>query len=88
VLMVRHRRRREHTIAVWSVRLAADLRRAVLEEGLRRVEDFAKRHNFAELLWPGSEADFLNVNTPADFTAASRRLARSRSAPARSRSRQ
>src|SRR3990167_2967363 len=31
VLMVRHGRRREHTIAVWSVRLAADLRRAVLE---------------------------------------------------------
>ena len=38
VLMVRHGRRREHTLAVWSVKLAADLRRAILEEGMRRVE--------------------------------------------------
>ena len=29
VLMVRHGRRLEHTLAVWSVKLAADLRRAV-----------------------------------------------------------
>ena len=54
VLMVRHGRRREHTIAVWSVKLAADLRRAILEEGMRRVEDFAQRYVFAELVWPGN----------------------------------
>jgi molybdopterin-guanine dinucleotide biosynthesis protein A len=76
VLMVRHGRRREHTLAVWSVKLAADLRHAVLEEGLRRVEDFAKRHHVAELVWPGRVAPFLNVNTPADLRKAARRLAR------------
>ena len=43
VLMVRHGRRLEHTLAVWSVKLAADLRRAVLDEGVRRVEEFARR---------------------------------------------
>lgn len=78
VLMVRHGRRREHTVAVWSVKLAADLRRAVLEEGLRRVEDFAKRHRFAELVWPGGGASFLNVNTPADLGKAKARLAAAR----------
>ena len=82
VLMVRHGGRREHTLAVWSVRLAADLRRAILEEGMRRVEEFACRHAFAELVWPGGAAPFLNVNTPADLSAAARRLG-----PARRRSR-
>ena len=72
VLMVRHGKRREHTIAVWSVKLAADLRRAVLEEGVRRVDEFAQRYNFAELVWPGGAAPFLNVNTPAEFARAKR----------------
>jgi molybdenum cofactor guanylyltransferase len=77
VLMVRHGRRREHTIAVWSVKLAADLRRAVLEEGVRRVDEFARRYRFAELVWPGGAGPFLNVNTPAEFSLATRRLASS-----------
>jgi len=72
VLMVRHGRRREHTIAVWSVKLAADLRRAVLEEGVRRVDEFARRYRFAELAWPGGAGPFLNVNTPAEFAKATR----------------
>jgi len=77
VLMVRHGKRREHTIAVWSVKLAADLRRAVLEEGVRRVDEFALRYNFAELVWPGGAAPFLNVNTPAEFARAKRLAASS-----------
>src|SRR5262245_25672380 len=82
VLMVRHGRRREHALAVWSVNLADDLRRAILEEGLRRVEAFAERHRVAALAWPGGGAPLMNVNTPADLSAASRRLS-----PARPRSR-
>jgi molybdopterin-guanine dinucleotide biosynthesis protein A len=77
VLMVRHGKRREHTIAVWSVKLAADLRRAVLEEGVRRVDEFAGRYSFAELVWPGGAAPFLNVNTPAEFARATRLAASS-----------
>ncbi|MBV8411367.1 MAG: molybdenum cofactor guanylyltransferase [Alphaproteobacteria bacterium] len=75
VLMVRHRRRREHSLGIWSVKLAPDLRRAVLEEGMRRVEAFAERYRLAELSWPGDAAPFLNVNTPAELGEASRRLA-------------
>ena len=86
VLMVRHGRRREHTLAVWSVKLAADLRRAVLEQGVRRVDAFASRYVLAELAWPGGAAPFLNVNTPADLTRAALRL-KSRPAAARPRSR-
>lgn len=79
VLMVRHGQRREHSLAIWSVKLAVDLRRALLEEGVRRVEAFARRYAFEELVWPGSAAPFLNVNTPDELSEAMRRLERVRS---------
>ena len=72
----------EHALAIWSVKLAGDLRHAILEEGLRRVEGFARRHTYAELAWPGDPAPFMNINTPEELRAAEARLA-----PARSRSR-
>ncbi len=87
VLIVRHGHRREHTLGVWSVTLAAELRRALLAEGVRRVEEFARRHRFAELVWPGSAASFLNVNTPEDLRRAERQVMRDRQARARSHSR-
>jgi molybdopterin-guanine dinucleotide biosynthesis protein A len=71
--------RDEHALALWSVKLAADLRHAILEEGLRRVEGFARRHNYAELVWPGDTAAFVNINTPDELSAAEARLARARS---------
>ncbi|HEY6981944.1 molybdenum cofactor guanylyltransferase [Reyranella sp.] len=87
VLMVRHGRRREHALGVWSVTLVADLRRAVLKEGIRRAEDFARRHDFAELAWPDDDRSFLNVNTPEDLRLAERQVALDRQRRARSRSR-
>jgi molybdopterin-guanine dinucleotide biosynthesis protein A len=74
ILMVRHGRRREHTLAIWSVNLAADLRHAVMAEGVRRVEEFAGRHRLAELAWTGGAEAFLNVNTPEALDAAERQL--------------
>src|SRR5262245_26684478 len=85
VLLVRHGRRREHTLAVWSVKLAEDLRRAVVDEGTRRVDQCAQRHRSAELVWPGGGAAFLNVNTPDELRHAASRLARGRLAPVRPR---
>ena len=78
VLMVRQGNRLEHTLAVWSVKLAADLRQAVLVEGMRRVEEFARRHRLAELAWPGDGASFANINTPEELSAAEARLAGAR----------
>jgi molybdopterin-guanine dinucleotide biosynthesis protein A len=76
ILMVRHGRRREHALAVWSVKLVDDLRQALLEEGMRRVTDFAQRHHFAELVWPRGTGAFLNVNTPDELRAAEARLSK------------
>jgi molybdenum cofactor guanylyltransferase len=71
--------RREHAVGVWSVKLRDDLRRAILKEGVRRVEEFAGRHNHAELRWPGGNAPFANINTPDELTAAEARLVQVRS---------
>src|SRR5471032_2464473 len=71
--------RREHAVGVWSVKLVDDLRRAILKEGVRRVEEFAGRHHHAELTWPGGTAPLANINTPDDLRAAEARLARVRS---------
>jgi molybdopterin-guanine dinucleotide biosynthesis protein A len=78
VLMVRSRGQLHPAIALWSTELLGDLRRAVLDEGIRKVEDFARRHVNAELVWHGRGADpFFNVNTPADLARAERRFAAS-----------
>jgi molybdenum cofactor guanylyltransferase len=71
--------RGEHALGIWSVKLAGDLRQAILKEGTRRVEGFARRHTHSELTWPGDKAAFVNINTPEDLSAAEARLARARS---------
>jgi molybdopterin-guanine dinucleotide biosynthesis protein A len=71
--------RGEHALGVWSVTLAADLRQAILKEGMRRVEEFARRHTYADLAWPGDRSVFDNINTPEELAAAEDRLARARS---------
>src|SRR5437899_245628 len=69
----------ERALGIWSVKLAGDLRRAILKEGMRRVEEFARRHVYAELAWPGDRGAFVNINTPEELKAAEARLARARS---------
>jgi len=68
--------RGEHALGAWSVTLAADLRQAILKEGMRRVEEFARRHTYADLAWPGDRSVFDNINTPEELAAAEDRLAR------------
>jgi molybdopterin-guanine dinucleotide biosynthesis protein A len=70
--------RGEHALGIWSVKLAKDLRHAILKEGMRRVEGFARRHAYAELDWPGDKSVFDNINTPEELAAAEARLARAR----------
>jgi len=79
--------RGEHALAVWSVKLVEDLRHAILKEGMRRVEEFARRHAYAELAWPGGKAAFVNINTPEELRLAEARLARDPPPRVRSRSR-
>ena len=60
--------------ALWPVDLVADLR-AALEQGVRKVEDFARRYPLAVAEFPVAPFDpFLNVNRPDDLTEAERLL--------------
>ena len=62
-------------VALWSVALREDLRRALVVEGIRKVGAFAARHPVAGVTWPTQPIDpFFNVNTPGDLAAAERAL--------------
>lgn len=65
--------RRHHVIALWPVRIAAPLRRALVDEDLRKVERFVARWAVAEVAWTTAPSDpFFNVNTPEDLAEAER----------------
>jgi molybdenum cofactor guanylyltransferase len=67
---------RHPVVGLWPLSLRADLRRALVEEGLRKIEVWTARHGIAIAEWPTAPLDpFFNVNTPED-AAAAERLAR------------
>lgn len=59
---------RSHPVfALWPVALRDDLRRAMVEEGLRKLGAFAERYPLVRVEWPTLPCDpFFNVNTPED----------------------
>ncbi len=64
---------RHPVVALWPVGLREDLRRALTEEGLRKIEIWTARHGVALADWPPTPVDpFFNVNTPEDAAAADR----------------
>jgi len=64
---------RHPVVALWPVALRDDLRKALVEEGLRKIEAFTARHGVAVAEWPALPFDpFFNVNTPEDAAEAQR----------------
>ena len=65
--------RPHHVVALWSVALRHDLRRAVSVDDVRQVRRFVERHGAAYADWPVDPYDpFTNVNTPDDLREAER----------------
>ncbi|HMN72428.1 MAG TPA: molybdenum cofactor guanylyltransferase MobA [Rhodoblastus sp.] len=63
--------RRHHVIALWSVAMEAELRRALVEDGLRKAETFVTRQAPAVAEWQDQPRDpFFNVNWPEDLARA------------------
>jgi molybdopterin-guanine dinucleotide biosynthesis protein A len=62
---------RHPVVGLWPVALCHDLRRAIVEEGTRKIEMFTARHGVAFADWPVEPFDpFFNVNTPEDLARA------------------
>ena len=63
-----------HPVAgLWPVALRHDLRNALVEEKLHKIETWTARHGVAIADWPDKPVDpFFNVNTPADAAEAER----------------
>ena len=58
---------RHPVVGLWPVALRADLRRALVEEDLRKIEIWTARHGVAVAEWPVDPIDpFFNVNAPQD----------------------
>ena len=62
---------RHPVVGLWPVALRDDLRRALVGEGLHKIELWTARHGVALADWPGTPVDpFFNVNTPKDAAQA------------------
>jgi molybdopterin-guanine dinucleotide biosynthesis protein A len=62
---------RHPVVGLWPVALRGDLRQALLEENLRKIEIWTSRHGVALAEWTDAPVDpFFNVNTPEDAARA------------------
>ena len=63
---------RHHPVfGLWPVGLREDLRHALVEEGIRKVDLWTVRHTLAVASFPASVVDpFFNINRPEDVVAA------------------
>lgn len=68
---------RAHPVfGLWPVALRGGLRRALTEEGIRKVDIWTARHGVAEVAFPVGRVDpFFNVNRPEDLARAEAFLA-------------
>jgi molybdenum cofactor guanylyltransferase len=63
-------------IGLWPVRLREDLRRAVADETIRKVDVWTARHRLTIVPFPSEPLDpFFNANRPEDLTTAAALLA-------------
>jgi molybdenum cofactor guanylyltransferase len=62
---------RHPVVALWPVTLREDLRRALVDENLHKIELWTTRHGIGIAEWPAEPIDpFFNVNTPGDAARA------------------
>jgi molybdopterin-guanine dinucleotide biosynthesis protein A len=68
---------RHPVVGLWPVSLRGDLRHALVQEDLRKIEVWTGRHGVAIAEWPDAPYDpFFNVNTPEDAQRAAQVAAR------------
>jgi molybdenum cofactor guanylyltransferase len=67
---------RAHPVfGIWPVRLREDLRQAVLEDGIRKVDEWTARHHLVTVPFSDRPIDpFFNANRPEDLKTAAELL--------------
>ncbi len=64
---------RHPVVGLWPLALRENLRKALFDEGLHKIEVWTARHGVAIADWPDRPVDpFFNVNTPEDAERATR----------------
>jgi molybdopterin-guanine dinucleotide biosynthesis protein A len=64
---------RHPVVGLWPVALRENLRKALVEDDLRKIEVWTAQHGIAIADWPAEPFDpFFNVNTPEDAERATR----------------
>ena len=64
-------------VGLWPVAIRHDLRKALVEEGERKIDRFTARHTLVTTEWPVQPVDpFFNVNTPEELGEAEMLLGR------------
>jgi len=63
-------------IGLWPVRLATDLRHAMIDDDMRKIDRFTARYRLTNVVFPTEPIDpFFNTNRPEDLEEAERLLA-------------
>lgn len=69
--------RNHPVVGLWPVRLAGELRKALVEEDIRKIDVWTARYRLAEVEFPADPVDpFFNANRPEDLAEAERLLAK------------
>jgi len=64
---------RHPVVGLWPLALRGDLRKALVNEDMRKIEVWTAQHGVAIAEWPDQPIDpFFNVNTPEDAAVAER----------------
>ena len=68
--------RRHPVFGLWPVALGPELRRCLVDEGIRKVDDWTANYNLREVEFTADTIDpFFNVNRPEDLVAAAALIA-------------
>ena len=62
--------RRHPVFAIWPVTVTSALRHALVDEGLRKIDDFTDRYQSITVEFTGEPDPFMNLNRPDDFALA------------------
>ena len=75
IVSVTSKGRTHPVIGLWSLSLLDALRHDLIDEGVRKIDQFSARHECHYLAYMGEDDPFINLNRPEDLAAFQARFA-------------